>query len=125
MEANDKPPYRHWHTVCSACGKVTLARPCRVPGQIEPVERNPVVKCQHCEDTRQYLSSDCFLAPHSIAVQTEKTAGALALVAGLVAAVKLARIESGETEQEPTCALRHLGFDYDCTHGHRGEQTKP
>jgi hypothetical protein len=98
MEANDKVPYRHWHTACAACGKVTLARPCRVPGEIEPVEQNPVVKCQHCEDTRQYLSSDCFLAPLSAAVQADKTAGALAVVAGLVAAVKLARVEGREIQ---------------------------
>ena len=95
-DKNDTPPYRHWHTVCAACGKVTLARPCAPRQAIEPVEQNPVVKCQHCEDTRQYLSSDCFLAPHSVAAQGDKTAGALAVVAGLVAAVKLARVESGE-----------------------------
>jgi hypothetical protein len=51
MESNDKPPYRHWHTVCAACGKVTLARPCKVPGEIEPVEHNPVIKCQHCDES--------------------------------------------------------------------------
>jgi hypothetical protein len=54
MDSNDMPSYRHWHTVCVACGKVTMARPCRVPGEIEPVEHNPVIKCQHCDDTRQY-----------------------------------------------------------------------
>jgi hypothetical protein len=40
------------------------------------------------------LSRDCFLAPLSAAVHADKTAGALAVVAGLVAAVKLARVES-------------------------------
>jgi hypothetical protein len=98
MESNDKAPYRHWHTVCAACGKVTLARPCSVPGEIEPVEHNPVVKCQHCDDTPQYLTKDCFLAPLSAAVSTDKSAGALAVVAGLIAAVKLARVESGELQ---------------------------
>ena len=98
MESNDKPPYRHWHAVCAACGRVTLARPCRVPGQIEPIEPNPVIKCHHCEDTRQYLTSACFLAPLSAAVSTDKSAGALAVVAGFIAAVKLARIESREIE---------------------------
>jgi hypothetical protein len=52
------------------------------------------VKCQHCEDTRQYLTSACFLAPLSAAVSTGKSARALAVVAGLIAAVKLARVES-------------------------------
>jgi hypothetical protein len=56
------------------------------------------VKCQHCEDTRQYLTGDCFLAPLSAAAQRDKSAGALAVVAGLVAAVKLARVESGEIQ---------------------------
>jgi hypothetical protein len=98
METNDKPPYRHWHTVCSACAKVTLARPCAPRQPIESVEQKPVVKCQHCRDTRQYLSSACFLAPLSAAVQADKTAGALAVVAGLVAAVKLARVEGREIQ---------------------------
>ena len=33
-DSNDKPPYRHWHTVCAACGKVRLARPSKVSGDI-------------------------------------------------------------------------------------------
>jgi hypothetical protein len=98
MELNDKAPYRHWHTVCAACGKVTLARPCSVPGEIKAVEHNPVVKCQHCEDTRQYLTTDCFLAPLSAAATVDKSAGALAVVAGLIAAVKLSRVESREIQ---------------------------
>ena len=98
MERNDNPPYKHWHTVCAACGKITLARPCAPRQAIEPVEQNPVVKCQHCEDTRQYLSSACFLAPIMAAVQADKSGGALAVVAGLVAAVKLARVESREIQ---------------------------
>jgi len=91
------PPYKHWHAVCAACGKVTLARPCRIPGEIEPLEHNPVIKCQHCEDTRQYLTKECFLAPLSVAA-VDKSAGALAVVAGLLAAVKLARVESTEIQ---------------------------
>jgi hypothetical protein len=99
MEGNDNPPYRHWHTVCGACGKITLARPCAPRQAIEPIEENPVVRCQHCEDTRQYLSSDCFLAPHSVAAHVDKAAGALTVVAGLIAAVKLARVESKEIQR--------------------------
>jgi hypothetical protein len=98
MELNDKAPYRHWHTVCAACGKVTLARPYSVPGEIKAVGHNPVVKCQHCEDTRQYLTTDCFLAPLSAAATADKSAEALAVVAGLIAAVKLARVESREIQ---------------------------
>jgi hypothetical protein len=88
---------RHWHTVCAVCGKVTLARSCRVPGEIDPVEPNPVVKCQHCEDTRQYLTSGCFLAPLSAAA-SDRAGGTVAVVAGLIAAVKLARVESREIQ---------------------------
>jgi hypothetical protein len=69
-----------------------------VPGEIKPVEHNPVVKCQHCEDARQYLTTDCFLAPLSAAVSADKSVGALSVVAGLIAAVKLARVESGEIQ---------------------------
>jgi hypothetical protein len=97
-DSNDKPPYRHWHTVCAACGKVTLARPCRVPGDIDPIDHNPVIRCQHCEDTRQYLDKDCFLAPLSAAGPTDKSGNAVAVVAGLIAAVKLARVESIELQ---------------------------
>jgi hypothetical protein len=63
-DSNDKPPYRHWHTVCVACGKVTLARPCKVPGDIDPIEHNPVIRCQHRQDTRQYLDKDCSSLPY-------------------------------------------------------------
>jgi len=98
MESNDTPPYRHWHVVCAACGKITLARPCTPRRDIQPVEHNAVVKCQHCEDTRQYLSKECFLAPVSAAVSADKSAGTVAVVAGLIAAVNLARVESREIQ---------------------------
>jgi hypothetical protein len=67
-----------------------------VPGEIKPVDHNPVVKCQHCTDTRQHLSKECFLAPLSAAVTADRSAGPLAVVAGLIAAVKLARVDSRE-----------------------------
>jgi hypothetical protein len=70
-------------------------RSCTPRREIEPIEHNPVIKCQHCEDTRQYLAKECFLAPLSAAA-ADKSAGALAVVAGLIAAVKLARVESTE-----------------------------
>jgi hypothetical protein len=97
VETNDTPPYKHWHVVCAACEKITLARPCTPRREIEPIEHNPVIKCQHCEDTRQYLTKQCFLAPLSAAAGDE-SAGALAVVAGLIAAVKLARVESAEVQ---------------------------
>jgi hypothetical protein len=59
VETNDTPPYKRWLVVCAACGKTTLARPCSPPREIEPLEHNPVIKCQHCEDTRQCLTKDC------------------------------------------------------------------
>jgi hypothetical protein len=94
---NNTPPYKHWHICCAGCGRVTLARPSKVPGPIEPIEPNPVVKCQHCAETRQYLTKECFLAPLS-AGGSDKPNGALAVVAGLIAAVKLARVESREIQ---------------------------
>jgi DNA-directed RNA polymerase subunit RPC12/RpoP len=97
VETNDTPPYKHWHVVCAACGKITLGRPCTPRREIEPIEHNPVIKCQHCEDTRQYLTKECFLAPLSVGA-ADKSAGALAVVAGLIAAVKLARVESTEIQ---------------------------
>jgi hypothetical protein len=43
------------------------------------------------------LTKGCFLAPLSAAA-ADKSAGALAVVAGLIAAVKLARVESTEIQ---------------------------
>src|SRR5882757_3953422 len=99
VETNDTPPYKHWHVVCAACGKITLARSCTPRREIEPVEHNPVIKCQHCEDTRQYLSTACFLAPLSV-VSSDKASGTVAVVAGLIAAVKLAHVESREIQSK-------------------------
>ena len=62
-------------------------------GDIDPIEHNPEIRCQHCEDTRQYLDKDCFLAPLSAAGSSDKAGGTVAVVAGLIAAVKLARVE--------------------------------
>jgi hypothetical protein len=95
---NNAAPYLHWHTRCAACSEVTLARACNVPGEIKPIEHNPVIRCQHCGETRQYLDSACFLTPLSTAASPEKSTGALAVVAGLIAAVKLARVESREIQ---------------------------
>jgi hypothetical protein len=33
--SNEQTAYRHWHTVCAACGRVARARPCKVPGDID------------------------------------------------------------------------------------------
>jgi hypothetical protein len=91
-------PFLHWHVHCTACSKVTLARACNVPGEIKPMEHNPVIRCQHCGETRQYLDSACFLTPLSTAASPEKSTGAVAVVAGLIAAVKLPRVESREIQ---------------------------
>jgi hypothetical protein len=97
----------------------------RVPGDIEPIEHNPEVRCQHSEDTRQYLDKDCFLAPLSAAGSSDKSSGTVAVVAGLIAAVKLTRVESIEvTEPESAGALCDLRLDYACTHGDRGKQVQ-
>jgi hypothetical protein len=62
------------------------------------MEHNPVIQCQHCHDARQYFDSRCFLAPLSASASPDKSAGALSVVAGLIAAVKLARVESREIQ---------------------------
>jgi hypothetical protein len=48
------------------------------------------------------------LAPLSAAVPADKSVEALAIVAGLIAAVRLARVESGDSESEPTGAVHNL-----------------
>ena len=52
--------------------------------------------CPLRDDVRQYLTGDCFLAPISATVTTDRSSGSVALVAGLIAAVRLARVESDE-----------------------------
>jgi hypothetical protein len=56
----------------------------------------------HCKDERDYLSRDCFLAPLSVlgGNGSERASGALAVVAELIAAVKLARVESREIQSK-------------------------
>jgi hypothetical protein len=95
---NNTPPYKHWMTTCAACGKVTPVKSCRVPGPIDPLPHSTEVQCMHCKDQRDYLSRNCFLAPMSLlgGGNGERSTGALAVVAGLIAAVKLARVESTE-----------------------------
>ena len=81
---------------CLRCLREDHSRPPMHPTSRDRAHRTqPVIKCQHCEDTRQYLTKECFLAPLSAAA-ADKSAGALAVVAGLIAAVKLARVESAE-----------------------------
>jgi hypothetical protein len=76
----------------------------QVPGDTEPIEHDPVVRCQHCEDTRQYLDKDCFLAPLSAAGSSDKS-GTVAVVAGLIAAVMLTEswiVRRSNTQGIPT-----------------------
>jgi hypothetical protein len=61
---------------------LAIALPSRVleiqhgsPLSLEPIE-HPVIRCQHCEDTRQYLDKDSFLAPLS-AGSSDKSGGML------------------------------------------------
>jgi hypothetical protein len=44
------------------------------------------------------LDKNCFLAPLSAAGSPDKSGGTIAVVAGLIAAVKLARVESIELQ---------------------------
>lgn len=63
-----------------------------------------MIRCQHCEDTRQYLDKGCFLAPLSAAGSSDKSGGTVAVAAGLIAAIKLARVESIELQKREYCA---------------------
>ena len=87
---------------CAACDLVTIARQCHVPGCITPVGENPVVKCSHCGDTRQYLESSCFLSPFRLASEggLKRINSTVAIIAGMVAAVRLARVEPGEIQRQ-------------------------
>lgn len=122
-DSNDKPPYRHWHTVSAACGKVTLARPCKVPGDIDPIEHNPVVRCQHCEDTRQNTSTRIASSLRSLlrhhlmglgdgccSCRSDRSCQACACGINRIA------------KPESAGALCDLRLDYACTHGDRGKQ---
>ena len=120
-DSNDKPPSRYWHTVCVACGKVTLARPCKVPGDIDPIEHNPVIRCQHCEDTRQYLDKDCFLAPLSAAGSSISLVGRCGCRSDRSRQADTRGIDR-ITKPESVCALCDLRLDYACGHGRGSEQ---
>src|ERR1700719_2794040 len=109
---NDEAPYLHWHIACAKCHKITLAVACTPPNAIALLAEDPGVRCQHCHHTQTYLRSVCFLAPISAGVpgdaaakvarpRTEaavngKAGSTLAVMAAMIAAVRLARVESGE-----------------------------
>jgi hypothetical protein len=82
-----------------------------------------------CPESQIALSAEripgSLLAPLSAAGSPDKSGGTVAVVAGLIAAVKLACVESIEL-QKPKSAGRfcHLRLDYACTHGDRGKQSK-
>lgn len=103
---NDEAPYLHWHIACAKCHKVTLAVPCTPPNAIALLKEDPGVRCQHCHHTQNYPRAMCFLAPISNGVQGKAAAApaakngqTLAVMAAMIAAVRLARVESGELEQ--------------------------
>lgn len=100
---------------------VTLARPTLPPSDIDPLNENPVVKCAACGHTEQYLVQECFLARAGVRQEkldkpgTEKLdrpgtpgnsdkpekrdSGAIIVGACLVAAVRLARVDSAEIQK--------------------------
>lgn len=115
---NNVAPYLHWHTRCAACGKVTLARACNVPGPIDPIEHNPVIKCQHCDDVRQ-IPRQRVLPRSAVCGQF---AGQVRWCAGLRRWIDRGS-EAGQSgltrdsEQEPSRPLDHLGLDHHCEDG--------
>jgi hypothetical protein len=110
---------------CLRCLREDHARPLMHPTSRGRTHRTQLrYQVQHCEDTRPYLTKDCLLAPLSAAA-ADKSAWALAAVAGLIAAVKLARVESAEIQnRSPRVRFHHLGVHYDCPHGGRGQQSE-
>jgi hypothetical protein len=84
----------------------------------------PALQCQHCEDTYQHLTSDCFLAPHSIALSAGKSAGALAVVAGFIAAAKLACVESREQQNKSPRARLATSDSITIANGNRGDESE-
>jgi hypothetical protein len=57
--------------------------------------------------------------------KVDKAAGVVAVVAGLIAAVKLSRVGiPRDSESESTGAIHHLGVLYDCPDGDRSEQSE-
>ena len=104
---NDEAPYLHWHVACAGCHKITLAVACTPPNAIALLTEDPGVRCQHCHHTQTYLRAMCFLAPMGDGVQGKPAAAApsgkngqtLAVMAAMIAAVRLARVESRELER--------------------------
>jgi DNA-directed RNA polymerase subunit RPC12/RpoP len=105
---NHEAPYLHWHVACAKCHKITLAVACTPPNAIALLEEDPGVRCTHCHHTQTYLRSVCFLAPLSAGApalvppkvaEQGKAGSTLAVMAAMIAAVRLARVESGELEK--------------------------
>ena len=49
----------------------TLARRCRVPGEIEPIEHKPVVRCRHCEPHAPNTAHDTASASYELEVHMD------------------------------------------------------
>ena len=104
---NDEAPYLHWHVACAGCHKITLAVACTPPNAIAMLTEDPGVRCQHCHHTQNYARAMCFLAPMADGIQKPagvpvpagKSGQTLAVMAAMIAAVRLARVESRELER--------------------------
>ena len=98
---NNVPPYKHWHVACANCLSVTLEKACSPPSFVEPLAGPVVVICPSCGNQRSYAAAECFLAPVAAGVlATKAQGGALAVMAGVIAGIRLARVESQEIERD-------------------------
>jgi hypothetical protein len=91
----------------------SLSRACNVPGPIDLIEHNPVIKCQHCDDVRQYLNSACFLAPLSTAGSQKQVSACAGLRGWIDCGSEVGQSGlTGDSKQEPSRPLDHLGFNH-------------
>ena len=90
------PPYRHWHVLCARCRAVALAQVSDPPKDILPLDQPLTVGCRACGHQQTYAVEECFLAEARDLPQAKSEHGTVAVIAGMVAAVRLARVESRE-----------------------------
>ena len=97
---NSAPPYLHWHASCGGCARLIFVEAGRIPGPLFwPAEAVPA-KCPHCGQAQAYEPNALVL--HSgmgTIFGPEHVKPQAAVIAGMVAAVRLARLDAAEIDR--------------------------
>lgn len=100
VPTNSFPPYLHWHAACAGCNRLIFVQAGPVPGPLNPPDNSPVATCPHCSRTQAYPKATLVLHSGQGTLfgpdHSKPPVAVAAVIAGMVAAVRLARIDGAE-----------------------------